>query len=144
MQRNKLTPKQQAFVEHYCGDCNYVGTKAYLAAGYAKCTGWQHNAIKVLHNNYIKEAIQVYQAKKAEKIDVTVEFIIQTILKALDLAQRKQDLPAIARFTDQLGRYKAMFTENIHQSGAGLNVNIASPEPQKEPKEDFPKLANTG
>lgn len=109
----ELTGRQRIFVEHYCGDCNYVGTKAYLAAGYASSTGYEHNVIRLLHKDYIKAAIKEFQAKTAEKVDVTVEFVVQTLLSGLALAKSRNNLVAMARFAELLGRYKAMFTDNI-------------------------------
>lgn len=125
----KLTGKQQALVRHYCGDAKYNGSEAYRRAGYSLCKGWEHNAIKVLHKDYVKAAIQAKIAENSKKIEVTVEFIVQKLLTGLALAEKKQDLVAIARFSELLGKYKAMFTDNVKQSGEGLRINITEAKP---------------
>jgi len=50
---------------------------------------------------------------------------------ALELAEQKRDLASIARFTDQLGRYKAMFTDKVKSEGPDLVINVQD-RPKKE------------
>lgn len=121
-----MTGKQQAFVEHYCGDCNYNGHKSALAAGYSKKTA---NAISAenLSKPIIKKAISKKMAELAEKIELSVEFIVQKLLLGLQLAEQKKDLVAMARFSELLGKHKAMFTDVHKDAGADIPKPI-SPE----------------
>ena len=120
-EKTGLTGKQQAFIEHYCGDCNYNATAAAKAANYAPKAKNRDNACSQaghqnIRNSKIKEAIRVYQAKTAKKIDVTVEFVVEKLLKGLAIAEECNNLAAMARFTELLGRHKAMFTDNVNQT----------------------------
>ncbi len=109
-----LTGKQQAFIDHYTGDCKYNGTEAARRAGYK---GNSNTLGQVSKENLlkptIKAAIQAKAAKVAEKIDVSVEFVVKKLLNALNIAEERNNLAAIARILELLGRYKAMFTDNI-------------------------------
>jgi len=117
-QDRPLTGKQQAFVDHYTGDCFYNKLASAKAAGYAPnaknrdnvCGQLGHKLVKI---GKIRAAIDEIKAKKAEKIEVSVEFIVSKLMKGLSLAESKQDLVAMARFSELLGKYKAMFTENV-------------------------------
>ena len=75
---NKMTAKQQRFCQNYLIDFN--GTQAAIRAGYSKKTagyiGWQ-----LLQKTLIQKEIQKNQQKIAEKIDVSVEKIVQEYVK---------------------------------------------------------------
>ena len=125
-----LTGKQRAFVEHYCTDSKFNATMAAMAAGYA--TGANNLAVRgneLLRNIKIQKAIEAYN--RAKTGDITVQFVLDSILQGLSLAQKQGNLAAMARFTEQLGKYKAMFTENVNQTGPGVTINVA---PRQRPQ----------
>jgi len=109
----KLTGKQQAFVEHYCGDANYNGAKACRLAGYSVHTDHEQ-AARLLTKDSIKQAVAAKKADISKNIEVTVTYIVSKLLLGLQIAEQKQDLVAMARFSELLGRWKAMFTDNLN------------------------------
>ena len=112
--------------QNYCTN-NYNKTKAMVDAGYSPKYADSGNGHRFVFGNVqVKAAIAMQMAKISAKMEVTVEFIVQKLLTGLQLAEEKKDLVAIARFTELLGKYKAMFTDKVQQTGEGLSINITS------------------
>lgn len=137
MRKKRLTGKEQAFIEHYCTDAEQIGCRAYRMAGYSMCKGWEHNAIKILHKDYIKQAIEVKLKEIGRKTEVTVEFVVDKIKNGLLLAEQRNNLTAMARFVELLGRYKAMFTDNLNTSDTTKQKQLAEKE-----REEAKRIAN--
>lgn len=113
--------------QNYCTN-NYNKTRAMVDAGYSAKyadTGQAHRI--VFGNVRVKAAIAEKIAEISKKIDVTVEFIVEKLLTGLQLAEQKQDLVAIARFSELLGRYKAMFTDK-YQDDSGQQRELSELE----------------
>ena len=74
----ELTPKQQMFVAEYLVDLN--ATQAAIRAGYSK-----HTAKSVGHENltkpYIAEAVQLAQAERAQRVEVSQDVVLKELLK---------------------------------------------------------------
>lgn len=114
---NQLTNKQQAFIEHYCGDCTFNGTEAASRAGYKGSRGLLAVvATENLRKPKIKAAILVKTTETGRKIDVDVQEIVIELrslafnpvmgLLSIDTGNRLRAL-------ELLGRYKAMFTDKV-------------------------------
>lgn len=69
-----LTPKQQLFVKEYLVDLN--ATQAAIRAGYSKKTANEQGA-RLLANVSIQEALQEAMSKRAEKVEITAEQVLQ-------------------------------------------------------------------
>ena len=66
----ELTAKQECFVEYYCNpksDTYNNAVRSYARANYSQCKGWKVNAMRLLHKDYIQQAIQAYRAKNKVK-----------------------------------------------------------------------------
>ena len=72
----KLTRKQQAFVQEYLVDLN--GTQAAIRAGYSARTARQ-TAAENLTKPYIQVALEKAFQKKADRIEVTVDNVIEEL-----------------------------------------------------------------
>lgn len=130
-----LTAKQQGTVDSYCNPASASHNNwcaSYKSANYSLCTGWKHNAIKLLHKDYIEAAIEQYRAKMAEKIDVEVGELVAKLRKLanLDPIETEDDIKPLSNLDikaalELLGKYKGMFKE------ISLNLNTDIPtEPQ--------------
>ena len=109
---NGLTLKQAAFVQHITSDCLGNGRQAAIKAGYSlKVAHTQAN--ENLNKPHIKLAIEQKLKEIAENKDVSVEWIVEKLKKGYDLAVQRNNVLATARFLELLGRYKAMFTDNL-------------------------------
>jgi phage terminase small subunit len=111
----KLTGKQAAFIAHYTGDSHYNATDAVIKAGYKGCNNTLRAiAAENLTKPNIKLAIKQKSQEVSRKVDVTVEFIVEQLLIGLKMATERHNVVAMARFLELLGRYKAMFSDNIN------------------------------
>lgn len=82
MNKDKLTAKQQSAVEFYCNkasDTFNIWTASYKKANYSLCTGWKHNAIRVLHKDYIQRAIEQYRAKNKVKLEYNRQIALEQL-----------------------------------------------------------------
>ena len=113
----------ETIAENYCSN-SFNKSQALITTGYDEAYAKSGTGLKIYDNLRVKAAIAKRMALNCAKIDVTVKFIVEKLLLGLTLAEEKKDLVAIARFTELLGRYKAMFTEKIQQTGDGLRINI--------------------
>lgn len=69
-----LTPKQAIFVAEYLVDLN--ATQAAVRAGYSQHTA-QEQSSRLLSNARVSEAIAASQIKRAEKLEIKAEFVLQ-------------------------------------------------------------------
>lgn len=74
----KLTPKQETFVQEYLIDLN--ATQAAIRAGYSEKTA-NNNANQLMVNNGIAEAIKLGLEKRANKLEITSERVLQEYAK---------------------------------------------------------------
>lgn len=109
-----LTPKQTAFIAYYCGESKYNAVDAARKAGYKGNENTLNQmAMQNLHKPTIKAQIHKHFEKIAKKTDVTVDFVVSKLLSGLQLAEERKNTNAMARFLELLGRYLAMFTDNV-------------------------------
>ena len=110
-QRGKLTDKQQAFVEYYCGEANWNATKAAIMAGYAKsCANviGPNNIVK----SSIKKAIDKRKAAISKKTDINAVYLLNESMELLKTAKEKDNLNAAARYVEIMCKIVGAFTDN--------------------------------
>lgn len=98
----------------------------YYSDGYCLTLGH-----KLYKNIRVKKAMDSIKAKIAEKVDVTVEFIVEKLLAGLILAEQKGDLVSMARFTELLGRHKAIFTDKYQDTGSQDTPELSTAEVER-------------
>ena len=94
----KLTAKESAAVEYYCNPASETYNnwgRSCLKANYAKCVGWETNANRVLHKDYIQAAIGAYQAKTVEKIEHTRQTSLAILDRARAIAEAQKNPSAM-------------------------------------------------
>ena len=119
-----LTPKQQRFVEEYLIDLN--ATQAAIRAGYSEKTAksiGQENLTKP----DIAKAIQEAQESLSNKTQLTVDMVVQGLLKeAQDYAEGSTQSARVSAWA-HLGKHLGMFTEKVQHSGPdGGPVQVAT------------------
>ena len=121
---NKLTVKQERFVEEYLIDLN--ATQAAIRAGYSVKT-----AAQVGYENLIKpdiaEAIQKARNAMSERALVTQEMVIKGLLKEAEYMDEGSTQGARVAAWAHLGKHLSMFTEKVELSGdqnKPVRVNI--------------------
>lgn len=120
-----MNEKQEIFVREYLKDFN--GTRAYKEAYDTKDdrvagTG----AWRMLKNVEIQKAIQEQANKTLEEVDIDVAYIVNNIKEVTERCMKqdekgKIDAKNALRGLELLGKYKAIFSENVN-----LNDNTKS------------------
>jgi len=125
-----LTPKQALFVKEYLVDMN--GTQAAIRAGYSERTA-NEQASRLLANASIREAVAENSKARAAKVDITAEYVLQTIKNTIErcaqaepvldrdgapTGEYKFDSAAVLKGTEQLGKYLKLFTDKVSIGGA--------------------------
>ncbi len=124
----KLPAKRQRFVMEYLVDSN--GKQAAIRAGYAKkAAAVQAADILIIPN--VKEALAAGRAEQAEKIDITIEYVVNSIKKVAErcLQDDTFDSAGANRALENLAKYKGVFEKDNRQR-AGLN-DLTTEELQK-------------
>lgn len=117
-----LTPKQQRFVEEYLIDLN--ATQSAIRAGYSERTANEQGS-RLLANVSISEAIAEAQEKLSNKAQVTVEMVVNGLLKeAQDYAEGSTQSARVSAWA-HLGKHLGMFKDKIEHSGPnGGDINV--------------------
>lgn len=95
-----LTPKQSMFVKEYLIDLN--ATQAAIRAGYSEKTA-NEQGCRLLANVSIAESIQEAMDKRAKKVEISSEYVLNTIKETVDRCRQ------VAPVTDRSG--KQVYTE---------------------------------
>ena len=143
----KLTDKQQRFVDEYLIDLN--ATQAAIRAGYSEKTAQQMGS-ENLSKPVIQEAIAIAQDKRAERIEISQDYVIKTIVETIErCSQAKQvydksgelvmtetpdgslapaykyESGSVLKGAELLGRHLAMFTDKAELKTEGnISINI--------------------
>ena len=138
---HKLTGKQQAFVEEYCRNGQNASQAYKIAYPDCKANYDVHGAENMVKRS-IKQAIDKELALiKAESIatrQMRQQFWTETMQFAPQMGDR-------LRASELLGKSEADFTDNIKQTGSGLNLNFTTTESEAVQKAtDGPRIAKVG
>ena len=100
---SKLTDKQTAFVREYLVDLN--ATQAAIRAGYSERTASRIGP-QLLGKNWVREAIEKAQAKRARRVEVTQDYVLSNLVEVVE--RTMQRAPVLDRkgeqVTDEEGR----------------------------------------
>ena len=86
-----LTPKQELFIKEYLVDLN--ATQAYLRAGY-KCSEEvaRRNGSRLLTNADISRAIEEAKAARAEKLDLTAQWVLDRLVEVTERCMQAEEV----------------------------------------------------
>lgn len=111
---DSLTDKQRAFCEEYLKDLN--ATQAVTRAGYT--TKYPNRiAFQLLENRAVRITIDALRAERNKNSDVTKDFVLRGIQKAIRLAEESGNLNALLRGHELLARHLGMFVDRTEISG---------------------------
>lgn len=97
MAKGKLTPKQERFVAEYLIDLN--ATQAAIRAGYSEKTA-EVQGPRLLGNVRVAEAIKAAQTARAERVNVTQDYVLAVIFETVERC--RQVAPVINRKGEQV------------------------------------------
>ena len=132
--RLNITPKQQRFVDEYLIDLN--ATQAAIRAGYSEKTANEQGS-RLLANVSISEAIAEAQNKRAERTEITQDYVLTNIQKVIERCMQVQqvdncltqtedgELAQAFMFKEQgalkglelLGKHLGMFKDKVEHTG---------------------------
>jgi phage terminase small subunit len=111
---DSLTGLQKRYCEEYLVDLN--GSAAVLRAGY-NTKHPNRIAFQLMENPAIRLAIDALRAERSKGTDVTKDFVLRGITKAIELAEEAGNLNALLRGHELLARHLGMFIERTEISG---------------------------
>jgi phage terminase small subunit len=98
-----LSDKHKRFADEYLIDMN--ATAAYLRAGYtARGNSAEVNASRLLRNPKVQEYIESKQQKKAEKLDLTAEWVLNNYKQIVEKCMQAE--PVYDKATKEIIEYK--------------------------------------
>jgi phage terminase small subunit len=150
---DKLTPKQELFVKEYLIDLN--ATQAYKRAGYSAASDniAGVEAHKLLKNPKIQAEIQKANNKRAEKLDISAEWVLESLktiaercMQAepvmiregnewVESGEYKFDSSGANKSLELIGKHLKLFTDKIEHSGE-TGVRIINDIPRNTNKSD--------
>ena len=111
---DSLSDRQKVFCEEYLKDL--VASKAAVRAGYAPKNAKQV-AFQLMENKAVRIAIDGLRGERTSNSDVTKDFVLRGIQKAIMLAEDSGNLNALLRGHELLARHLGMFIERTEISG---------------------------
>lgn len=130
---DSLTDKQRRFCEEYLTDLN--GTQAIIRAGYQ--TKYPNRiAFQMMENPAIRIAIDGLRNQRSKTTDVTKDFVLKKIQRAIAKADEDNNHNAVLRGLELLARHLGMFIERTEISGPDGKA-IELEQRTKQDVEDF-------
>ena len=128
MSKKELTAKQRMFVKEYLIDLN--ATQAAIRAGYSEKTAAVIGCQNLMKVN-VAEAIQREVAARAERTEVTQDWVVEKIKRTVERCEGSLgedgepfNPNALLKGTEQLGRHLRMFGPDINAPAAVFILNM--------------------
>lgn len=159
MAEEKLTPKQERFVQEYLIDLN--ATQAAIRAGYSQKTA-DVQGPRLLGNVRVARAINAAQAETAKRLNLSQDWVLQRLKDISDRCTQAEpvfdrqgeptgeyrfDSAGANRATELIGKHLGMFTDKIEHSGAIISIEQVlyeidklESEPESEPETEPEEL----
>ena len=105
-----MTPKQVAFVQHYCSN-GQNATQAAISAGYAE-SGAHVEGARLLKNAKVISEIDKQRAKTAERCEISVETLTRELEADRELARTIEQPSAAVAATNAIAKLHGLLTED--------------------------------
>lgn len=97
-------------------DCDYNAAEAMRMTGYSgnneRQRAWQY-----MQCPYVKRSISLLADELAKHNKVRQDYVLRKMLKGAELAEDQNNLTALARFVEMIGKHLGMFKEQVELSG---------------------------
>lgn len=132
--KDKLTGKQQAFVDNYCSN-GFNATRAAIDAGYSERTAYRTGADN-LKKPHIAEAIDKFKSKTAERCEKTVDSLVDDLDEIRDVAL-KCKVPQTAAAVAAIKTQAQLLGLDIHRVDHSSRDGTMSPKIAEMTDEEF-------
>lgn len=119
-----LNHRQLLFVKEYLVDLN--ATQAAIRAGYSVKTAAQIGD-ENLRKPQIAQVIQESMSKRAEKVDISAQTVLESIIRIGKAAEAKEDYSNALKGQELLGKHLKLFTDKTELTGANGVPLIPAP-----------------
>lgn len=120
-----LNPKQQRFVEEYLIDLN--ATQAAIRSGYSEASA-EVQGHRLLRNDKIARAVQKAMDERAERTEITADFVLEGIVDVVKRAKVDNEKQHELKGYELLGKHLELFTDKHKHDGkfefGGLDVVV--------------------
>ena len=113
---DKLTDKQQAFVNEYLVDLN--ATQAAIRAGYSEKTA-SEMGYENLSKPQIADAIQKAMEKRSGRTEIDQDYVLGVIKDTIERCQGEANFNpnGVLKGAELLGKHLKLFTDKVEHSG---------------------------
>lgn len=130
MSKKEVNQREAAFCVYFTtigsetfGD----GTQSATAAGYSEKSA-HVAASRLLKRDKVRKRILELHTKNMQENMITVEKVLADLEHDKIMARKVGQYAVAKGCTELQGKYLAMFTENVNQTGAGLNIIVDGKE----------------
>lgn len=109
-----MNAKQQRFVAEYLIDLN--ATQAAIRAGYSEKTA-RSQGQRLLTNADVEKALAEQKGKRAERTEVTQDYVLTKIKEAVEASATDANQMAVFRGCELLGKHLGMFSDKVIHGG---------------------------
>lgn len=136
-----LSDKQRRFVQEYLVDLN--ATQAAIRAGYSERTASRIGP-QLIGKNWVREAIEKAQAKRAQRVEVTQDYVISNLVEIVERSMQRApvtnrkgeqikdskgrnvwcfDAKAANKALELLGKHLGLFSDRVQtEVSGGLSI----------------------
>ncbi len=123
---DKLNVRQTVFVAEYAKDGN--GKRAAIAARYSERTA-EAQASRLLRNVKVRAALATLQDAAAEKAEISVQWVLDELLAALEKAKGDDyDAATVVRVLRTIGEHLRMFPKgaevSVSQTSTHMTITV--------------------
>lgn len=117
-----MTPKKELFVKEYLVDAN--ATQAATRAGYSPKTAYSSGQ-RLLKDVEVAKAIQSKMDKRAEKLELSADYVLTGIKEVIEEARMDGDKAISLKGYEMLGKHLKLFTDRVEHSGS-ISINVVN------------------
>ena len=128
-----LTERERLFVEAYCTEASFDGSKAAKLAGYSQ-KGSARQAAKLLERDNIARAIKARIEKKKREFRISEELVVERLWQEANYMGKGTSHAARINALVWLGKHIAMWEEKKADHYTGDTYNIIQYSSPEQPK----------
>lgn len=134
----ELNQREAVFAVHYTAIGSETfndGTKSAIEAGYSEKSAHVAASRLLKRDNLRKRILELHQENMKRNM-ITVDKVLADLEHDKLLARKAHQYAVAKGCTELQGKYLAMFTDNVKQTGEGLTLNFTTTTPREKTPEE--------